>query len=82
MITINSVTIHYATNITECDCGIVLTTPFGQTTVNQHVRIPSGDLSDNWTDLELCTYVAGVLGVLVSEVTVAAPPVPEITPTV
>ena len=80
MIIINSVIIHYSTNITECDCSLQVSTPFGQTVVNQNIRIPSGDLSEDWTDLDLCGYVAGVLGVLVEEVSVATPPVQEIIP--
>lgn len=73
MIKINTVTIHYAANTTECGCQITLSTPFGETVVSENVAIPSDQLPDDWTDVDLCQWVATSLGVLLNDVVVATP---------
>ena len=77
-VTINTTAIQYQSNTTECHCVIVADSIVGATTVQQMVVLDSADLTDDWTDAELCEAVATKLGVPVEDVSVAVRPEPVV----
>lgn len=71
-VTINTAAIQYASASTECHCVITAATVVGPTTVTQVVVLDSTTLADDWTDADLCSAVAGQLGVPLADVSVAS----------
>lgn len=56
--------------MTECGCQITLTTPFGETVIQQNVALVSDTLPDDWTDSDLISAVSTQLNVPIEDVTV------------
>jgi hypothetical protein len=80
LITISQASINYTSGHTDCACSVAVDVPtIGQTFVGQSVSLDSGDLTDDWTDAQLCEAVATKLGVPVEDVSVAVRPEP-VTP--
>jgi hypothetical protein len=81
LITISQASINYTSGHTDCACSVAVDVPtIGQTFVGQSVSLDSGDLTDDWTDAQLCEAVANKLGVLVADVSVAVRPEPVAPP--
>jgi hypothetical protein len=84
LITISQASINYTSGHTDCACSVAVDVPtIGQTFVGQSVSLDSGDLTDDWTDAQLCEAVATKLGVPVADVSVAVRPepvVPDVAP--
>jgi hypothetical protein len=79
LITISQASINYTSGHTDCACSVAVDVPtIGQTFVAQAVSLDSGDLTDDWTDAELCEAVATKLGVPVEDVSVAVRPEPVV----
>lgn len=75
--TITQAVIAYANGTTDCVLQIAVDVPtVGQTFIGRTVSLSSADLSEDWTDAELCEAVATKLGVPVADVAVAEAPVP------
>jgi hypothetical protein len=81
LITISQASINYTSGHTDCACSVAVDVPtIGQTFVSQSVSLDSGDLTDDWTDAELCVAVATKLNVPVEDVSVAVRPEPVAPP--
>jgi hypothetical protein len=77
LITISQASINYTSGHTDCACSVAVDVPtIGQTFVGQSVSLDSGDLTDDWTDAQLCEAVATKLNVPVEDVSVAVRPEP------
>lgn len=81
LITISQASINYTSGHTDCACSVAVDVPtIGQTFVGQSVSLDSGDLTDDWTDAQLCEAVAAKLNVPVTDVSVAVRPEPVVPP--
>lgn len=77
LITISTAVINYTSGTTDCQLSVAVDVPtVGPTFVANSVSLSSADLSEDWTDAELCEAVATKLGVPVADVAVAEAPVP------
>jgi hypothetical protein len=81
LITISQASINYTSGHTDCACSVAVDVPtIGRTFVGQSVSLDSGDLTDDWTDAQLCEAVANKLNVPVEDVSVAVRPEPVAPP--
>jgi hypothetical protein len=81
LITISTAVINYTAGTTDCQCSVAVDVPtVGPTFVANSVSLSSADLTEDWTDAELCEAVAAKFGVPVEDVSVAEAPVPPALP--
>ena len=75
-ITISTANINYTSGTTECHCSIETEVlAIGKTYIGTQISLLSSNLSPDWTDEQLCEAVALKLGVAITDVTVAPPPI-------